>query len=66
MRWERWSAWRAGDPRWRVRLVDTSRASVEETAAELEAWIADERSLVARGEHPLAEWSAAAAADVAP
>ncbi len=35
MRWERWSDWSAGDPRWRVRVVDTSQRPVEAVADDL-------------------------------
>jgi hypothetical protein len=44
MRWERWSGWLPGDPRWRVRVLDSSSRSVEQVAAELRAWIAEERA----------------------
>lgn len=53
MHWSRWSGWRCGDPRWRVRVVDTSALSVEAVAAELVAWIAEERVLVRAGVYPL-------------
>lgn len=53
MQWARWSEWRANDPRWRVRIVDTSRVSVDEVVGELERWIEEERALVAAGRHPL-------------
>lgn len=53
MRWERWSEWRASDPRWRVRIVDTSRVSVDEVADELERWLEEERELTRAGRHPL-------------
>jgi hypothetical protein len=44
MRWDRWSDWQAGDPRWRVRVVDTSFLSIEQVVSELVAWIAEERA----------------------
>ncbi|HEY2373101.1 MAG TPA: hypothetical protein VGH82_11170 [Gaiellaceae bacterium] len=53
MKWERWTKWRANDPRWRVRIVDTSRVSVDEVADELERWLEEERELVRAGRHPL-------------
>lgn len=28
MRWDRWTSWRRGDPRWSVPVVDTTRTSV--------------------------------------
>jgi len=43
MRWDRWSDWQAGDTRWRVRVADTSALTVEQVAAELVDWIAEER-----------------------
>lgn len=30
MRWDRWSGWRRGDPRWSVPVVDTTGCTVEE------------------------------------
>jgi hypothetical protein len=57
MRWSRWSSWAAGDPRWRVRTIDTSTLSVEQVAEELLEWISEERALVRTGAHPLAEWA---------
>jgi len=53
MQWERWSEWRMNDPRWRVRIVDTSHVSVDEVADELERWLEEERELVRSGRHPL-------------
>lgn len=53
MRWSRWNLWRAGDPRWRVRVVDTSASPVEEVAGELVEWIGEERALLRAGTHPL-------------
>jgi hypothetical protein len=46
MYWMRWSDWTADDPRWRVRVLDTSRVPVEQVATELAEWIAEERALV--------------------
>jgi hypothetical protein len=54
MRWTRWSDWRAGDPRWRVRTIDTSALPVENVADELVEWIDAERALFRSGAHPLA------------
>ncbi len=56
MRWERWSDWPLGDPRWRVRVLDTSHVSKAEVAAELRAWISEERTLFDAGGHPLSKW----------
>jgi hypothetical protein len=53
MEWARWSDWRSNDPRWRVRIVDTSHASVEEVVDELERWLEEERELLRAGRHPL-------------
>lgn len=53
MRWERWTGWREGDPRWRVRVIDTSKLSVERVVDELANWIEDERGLLRSGTHPL-------------
>jgi hypothetical protein len=64
MRWSRWSGWSAGDPRWRVRVVDTTALPVDDVAAELVAWIAEERALLRTGTHPLTA-SALAQADAA-
>ena len=53
MQWKRWSEWRANDPRWRVRVIDTSDASIDEVAEELERWLEEERELGVAGRHPL-------------
>jgi hypothetical protein len=51
-RWDEllsWAAWmreHAADPLLRVRVIDTSQASVEHVAGELASWIEDERALV--------------------
>jgi hypothetical protein len=44
MCWERRGDWRAGDPQWRVHVIDTSKLSVEEVADELAEWIGNERA----------------------
>jgi hypothetical protein len=53
MRWSRWTDWEAGDPRWRVRVIDTSAMPVEEVVADLVEWINEERALLREGKHPL-------------
>jgi hypothetical protein len=45
MRWDRWSDWPPGDPRWRVHVIDSTRLSVKQVADELSAWIDHERAL---------------------
>jgi hypothetical protein len=50
MAWERFSAWSAGDPRWRVRVIDTSTARIDDVADQVVQWIAEERVEPA---HPL-------------
>ena len=57
MRWDRWSDWKCGDPRWRVRIIDTSTLPVEQLAAELLGWIESERQLLRSGRHPLSQWA---------
>jgi hypothetical protein len=54
MRWDRWTDWREDDPRWRVRVIDTSSLPVERVVDELVDWISDERELLRQGRHPLA------------
>ena len=44
MRWERWAGWRAGNPRWRVRVVDSTAIGIDEVADALQAWVEDERA----------------------
>ena len=53
MQWHRWSAWEAGDPRWRVHAVDTTTLPVERVADELVKWIEEERAARDAGVHPL-------------
>lgn len=51
--YERGADWRAGDPRWHVRVPDTTSASVEEVADDLIAWIGSERASLRSGTHSL-------------
>jgi hypothetical protein len=53
MCWSRWSNWQAGDPRGRVRVIDTSAQPVEQVASELVEWIDGERALVRVGAYLL-------------
>jgi hypothetical protein len=53
MRWSRWSDWQANDPRWRVRVLDTSTLPIKGVADELVDWITEERELLRSGAHPL-------------
>ena len=53
MRWERWSSWTHGDERWHVTTLDTSTTPREAAARKAAAWIAEERDLLHRGDHPL-------------
>jgi hypothetical protein len=46
LNWAAWMRRHAGDPRWRVRVLDTSNRSVEDVTDELAAWIEAERALV--------------------
>jgi hypothetical protein len=43
MQWSRWADWKRGDPRWRVRVVDTSALGVDRVAEEVATWIVEER-----------------------
>jgi hypothetical protein len=54
LRWERWADWQQGDPRWSVRVVDTSARPVEEVAADLSAWIDEEQASACSQSHRLA------------
>ena len=53
MQWDRWSSWKAGDPRWRIHSVDTTALPVERVADELVEWIQGERAALDAGLHPL-------------
>jgi len=37
--WDRWCHWTPEDPRWRVKLVDTTTQSVTETVDTVAGWI---------------------------
>jgi len=39
MRWERWSAWQRGDPRWQVWTLDTTYLTVGEVAQKIADWV---------------------------
>ena len=57
-RWERWSGWRRGDPRWRAHVADTTAAAPEQVAHDVALWAGEERALLATGRHPLERgWS---------
>lgn len=59
MRFDRWTGWAAGDPRWRVRVIDTTDRQPDEVARDAEAWIREQRRLLADGHLPLARgWEA--------
>jgi hypothetical protein len=51
MRWERWSGWRKGDPRWHCEIIDTSELTVAESAQAVKGWIEELRA--ARSTWPL-------------
>lgn len=46
MRWERWSAWEQGDPRWSAEIIDTDDLAPADVALEVEEWV--RRTLVIR------------------
>jgi hypothetical protein len=39
MRWERWTSWDRGDPRWRVFVLDTTHLTVEQVVGRIVAWV---------------------------
>ena len=43
-RWERWTSWRHGDPRWRVPVFDTSADTPDQTAEAVALWVAEARA----------------------
>jgi hypothetical protein len=53
MRWERWSHWTAGDPRWRFDVLDTDALTPEQAAERVVAWaheaLAGRRPVLRRG-----------------
>jgi hypothetical protein len=58
MRWDRWRDWPSGDRRWAVRVIETTRRTVAQSAAEIAQWIADARSDLAGGRLGLTdEWA---------
>jgi hypothetical protein len=52
MRWDRWTEWRAGDPRWAFEVIDTDGFTREEVAARVVARAQD--TLSGRRQTPLA------------
>jgi hypothetical protein len=44
MRWERWTAWERGDPRWHVHIIDTTELTIEQMVGRLVAWVLMEQS----------------------
>jgi hypothetical protein len=58
MRWERWSTWRQGDPRWSTVRIDTTSLTPDEVADRLASWIAEQRESLREGTLPLSgDWS---------
>jgi hypothetical protein len=45
MRWERWTGWRRGDPRWSVYVIDTTELRIDEVVARISAWVCREQPL---------------------
>ncbi|MEU3157045.1 hypothetical protein ABZ753_05585 [Streptomyces griseoincarnatus] len=43
MAWHRWIGWRAGDPRWRTQLLDTTDQLVTKSVDQVERWITEQR-----------------------
>jgi hypothetical protein len=52
MRWERWTNWQRGDPRWRVWVLETMHLTVEETVNHVARWVEECRGV--RRSNPLA------------
>jgi hypothetical protein len=61
MQWSRWSNWPSTDSRWAVQVVDTTRRSVEQSAADIREWISGVRASLAVGQLALGagKWAAA-------
>ncbi|MCA2219087.1 hypothetical protein [Jidongwangia harbinensis] len=58
MRWDRWIGWTGADPRWAVRVIDTTGRTREQTAADIRHWVADARAEFASGRLGLAgDWA---------
>ncbi|MBA3489792.1 MAG: hypothetical protein H0T78_09675 [Longispora sp.] len=55
MRWERWRAWTAADPRWGTHIIDTTDQSVEVSVNAVEQWVTEQRDLRHAGRLPLAQ-----------
>lgn len=49
MRWQRWVAWSQGDPRWDVRVIDSTARPLRETRADLTDWVIAAREELAHG-----------------
>lgn len=54
MAWSRWTDLKAGDPRWRVYVIDTTSLGPDGVVDEVARWIEAERALLASGMHPWA------------
>lgn len=50
MQWSRWSSWSSTDPRWAVHVVDTTRRTVDQSAADIRQWITGVRASFAVGQ----------------
>jgi hypothetical protein len=49
MRWERWTNWQRGDPRWQCERIDTSDLTIAESAAAVGSWVERQRATRSTG-----------------
>jgi hypothetical protein len=43
MRWERWTSWHRGEPRWRVRAIDTTEFRIHQVVEHIASWVQAEQ-----------------------
>lgn len=43
MRWDRWTSWKTGDPRWTAETINTSDLDPREAVEALQSWITGQR-----------------------
>lgn len=44
MVWQRWEDWQRGDERWQVRVIDTTKLTIDQVAVEVASWIRERQT----------------------
>lgn len=53
MRWDNWSGWERGDPRWQQAIIDTGGKKIDQITTEVARWIEAQIRAKAQNENPM-------------